>query len=179
MSNFHPGGFVNKWILLFVAVLVFSISENFAQAQQTYQDLPLPLPNEPGQPGQPGQPQPSPEQPPQPPSGTPLRYTLGSASLSRFKEGEFSFYPRADLNKLARLSLTAGGNNIVIKEVRIQYADYFDERLDYILPGDLKSGNTRTSTMSNRPVYKITVKASAAYFWKKPGNFRVDAAAYR
>ncbi|MDG0817809.1 hypothetical protein [Bdellovibrio svalbardensis] len=153
-----------KWIVLLITAL--SLNTSFA-----WNDLPQPLPEDPGQ----QQPVP----PPQPPSGVPVRYSLGTAELSRFKESEFTFYPQVGLNKLARLSLTAGRNNIEIKEVRIQYADYMDERLDYVLPGDLKSGNTRTISMDARPIYRIKVKAIASYFWKKPGNFRVDVAAYR
>ncbi|QDK37115.1 hypothetical protein [Bdellovibrio sp. NC01] len=163
---------MTKWFVFLVTVL--SLNTSFA-----WNDLPQPLPEEPGT--QLPQPPPQqPNQPPQPPpTGEQVRYSLGSADLTRFKEREFTFYPQAGLNRLARLSLTCGRNNIEIKEVRIQYADYFDERLDYVLPGDLDSGHTRTTGLDGRPIYKITVKAHAKYFWKKPGNFRVDVAAYK
>ncbi len=156
-----------KWIVFLVTAL--SINSSFA-----WNDLPQPLPEEPGQ----QQPTPPPPQQP-PPSSEAVRYSLGTADLTRFKEREFTFYPQVALNRLARLSLTGGRNNIEIKEVRIQYADYLDERLDYVLPGELRSSETRTISLDARPIYRIKVKASASYFWKKPGNFRVDVAAYR
>lgn len=166
-----------KWLVLLATVFCM---------QATFADLPQPLPDDPGQ----QNPQPPPQQPPQyppnqppqqplpPPTGTPTRYSLGSGQLTRFKEREFVFYPTTGMNRLARISLTGMGNTIEIKEVRIQYADYFDERMDYMLPGDLGNGNTRTSSLDARPIYKITVKASAKYFWKKAGGFRVDVAGY-
>lgn len=155
-----------KYVVLLIAALC--LSSSFAGAQF----LPQPLPDDPGQ----QLPTPPPSQPP---SGTPIRYSLGVGDLSRFQETEFTFYPQIGLSKLVRLSLTGGGNNLEIKEVRIQYADTVEERLDYVLPGELKVGATRTISMNARPIYRIIVTAATAHFWKKPGSFRVDVAAYR
>lgn len=168
-----------KWIILFTTIFYF----NFSFGDQ---GLPMPLPNDPGgqlppppppnqpqPPNQPPQPLPQPPQPlPQPPSSG--VYTLGVGDLARFKKKEFSFYPPANLNRLTSLSLTGGVNNIVIKEVRIQYVGSLQEYQDLILPGDLRVGNTRAISLDGRAVATIIVRAANSYFWKKAGNFRVD-----
>lgn len=155
---------MHKWILFITAVLF---------VMQVRAELPLPLPENP-----PGSQQPNPPPSERPPAGQPLRYTLGVADLSRFQDDEFAFYPRADFNEIYLLSISGLVNNSIIKEVRIQHADNFDEVFDYILPGDLSAGGTRTVSLDRRPIYRIIVKATSAYFWKKPGSFRLDAAAY-
>ena len=66
-----------------------------------------------------------------------------------------------------------------VREVRVKYADNGEERYDYYLPGELKARSSRTTIMYGRPVSRVIVIASAGYFWKKPGSFRLDVTAVR
>lgn len=154
---------MGKLFVLFVAL--FSLSVGGAQ------NLPLPLPDDP----YPGEPYPVPPPPPK----QEVLYSLGSGATPRFGSQTYDFYPRADLNRLVRIRLVGSKNNIEIKEVRILYADYGDERSDSRLAGELKSGGIKEVVTNGRPVYRIAVTASSSYFWKKSGSYRVDVTAQR
>ncbi|WP_374029905.1 hypothetical protein [Bdellovibrio bacteriovorus] len=153
-----------KWILLVFTVL--SLSHGIAGAQ----GLPRPLPDDP-------YPQIPPEQ--EPPPRVEVPYTLGGGETGRFTGKSHDFYPRANLNQVLKLRIVGGRENIQIKEVRIWYADYGGEISERSLEGDLRSGRAREVYLGGRPVYRISIKASPIYFWKKPGSFRVDIVAVR
>lgn len=154
-----------KWMILLFTV--FSFSTSFAA-----QELPRPLPDDP-------YPQePYPGEPPPPPRQVEVPYTLGSGETGRFGARTYQFFPRADLNRVTKIRLVGSRNNIEIKEVRILYADN-SGRFERTLPGDLHSGRIREAYLDGRRIYRIEVTASASYFWKKPGGYRVDITAVR
>lgn len=168
---------MGKWIVLLLMLFSFSLTV-------ANEELPRPLPDE-SYPGEP-YPVPPPSDPPKPPPPKPsppkkeIPYTLGSGETARMGSRTFEFYPRVDLNRVVRIRLVGVRNNLEIDEVTIQYSDYYGgERNDLRLPGELKSGGTRESVLDGRPVYRIRIKASASYFWKKPGGFRVDVISVR
>lgn len=162
---------MGKWILIFL-----TITSLFATTSvQAQQDLPLPLPDEP----YPGEPNPNPTPPPKPPPRQEIPYSLGGGDTGRFRTRTFDFFPRSDLNRIVRVRLVGTRNNIEIKEVTIQYADYSGERPEFRLPGELKSGGIRETALDGRPIYRIQVKAANSHFWKKPGGFRLDVIAVR
>ncbi|UXR65054.1 hypothetical protein EZJ49_02165 [Bdellovibrio bacteriovorus] len=161
---------MGKWILiLLTATSLFATGS--VQAQ------PMPLPDEP----YPGEPNPSPNPPPpvKPPPRQEIPYSLGGGDTGRFRTRTFDFFPRFDLNRIVRIRLVGTRNNIEIKEVLIQYADYSGERQEFRLPGELKSGGIRETVLDGRAVYRIQIKAANSHFWKKPGGFRVDVIAVR
>lgn len=155
---------MGKWLLLFS--VCFSLTVNGGN-----RDLPLPLPDE----AYPEDPNPNPAPPPR----QEVMYTLGQAATDRFGSRTFEFYPRADLSKIVRIRLVGTRNNLEIKDVRIKYADNWGDRRDLQLPGDLKSGGVRLGYYEGRSVFRLEITASASYFWKKPGGFRVDVVAER
>ncbi|AHZ86451.1 hypothetical protein AB1A81_05630 [Bdellovibrio bacteriovorus] len=155
---------MGKWLILILTI--FALSTGVAN-----DGLPVPLPDDP----YPGEPYPVP--PPAPPKDVP--YSLGGGETGRFGTRTFDFFPRYDLNRIKRIRLVGLRNNLEIVEVHIQYADSSAERREYRLEGELKSSGVREAALDGRPIYRISVKASPSYFWKKPGGFRVDVIAVK
>lgn len=152
---------MTKWILPFLLLLCFA---NTSAAQ------PRPLPDD----QYPQDPYPG-----DPPRGVEVPYSLGSGDSERFSAKTSDFYPRSDLSRLVRLRLTGLTNTIEVKEVRIVYADYNEERTEPSLEGELKPGQMRVIIMRGRPIYRIEVTATSSYLWKKPGGYQVDVSALR
>ncbi|MGE5085995.1 MAG: hypothetical protein ACM3MG_06805 [Bacillota bacterium] len=163
-----------KWFLLLLTTFTFSI------CLAAWEDLPLPLPDDPpgtSQPDPTPQPAPTPE-PPQPPSGPSYSYSVGAGDTGRFKERAFTFYPRLDWNRITYVRILGVNNNIKIKSVLIRYADNLNPDLAVNLTGELKTGGILQTWLQGRPIYSITVFAQNKYFWKKPGSFRIDVTGY-
>lgn len=171
-----------KWFLLLVTMFTFSLG------RAALEDLPLPLPDDPPGPSQPDPyptptptptPSPSPKpEPPRPPSGPSNNYSVGAGDTGRFKEREFTFYPRSDWNRITYVRILGVQNKIKIKSVLIRYSDNMNSELGANLSGDLQAGGILQTWLQGRPIYSITVVAQNKYFWKKPGSFRVDVTAY-
>lgn len=167
-----------RWFLVFLTTFIFSIA--FA-----IDELPQPLPDDPPgtsqpDPGPAPTPQPPPQQPepPQPPSGPANNYSIGEGDIGRFKEREFTFFPRTNWNLVTYVRITGTKNNIKIKSVYIRYADFMSSGFENNLVGDLHAGGILQTWLQGRPIYSITVVAQNKHFWKKPGSFRVDVTAY-
>lgn len=172
-----------KWFLLVLTVL--TLSKSYA-----IEELPLPLPDDPPsttQPEPPPYPTPTPEpaptpspkpEPPRPPSGPANNYSLGAGDTGRFKERDFTFYPRKDWNLVTYVRLSGLQNNIKIKSVYILYADQLTSGYESNLVGELKAGGILQTWLQGRPIVSITVVAQNKHFWKKPGSFRVDVTGY-
>lgn len=151
-----------RWILPFLLLVFYS---NALVAQ------PRPLPDD-------SYPQ-EPRYPEEPPRGPEVPYSLGNGEAERFGNRRTDFYPRSDLNRLVRLRLVGLDNTIEIKEVRLIFADYREERVEFGLNGELKPGNMRGTLLGGRRIYAIEVTATASYLWKKPGGYRVEVTAVR
>jgi len=167
-----------RWFLLLVTMFTFSMS------QAALEDLPLPLPDDPPGSSQPDPyptPTPTPEPAPTPvptPSPKPESYSVGAGDTGRFKEREFTFYPRSDWNRITYVRILGVQNKIKIKSVLIRYADNMNSELGANLSGNLQTGGILQTWLQGRPIYSITVVAQNKYFWKKPGGFRIDVTAY-
>lgn len=134
------------------------------------EELPRPLPDDP----YPREPAPE-----EPPRGVEIPYSLGSGETGRFGSRTSQFFPRSDLNRVIRLRLIGLRNTIEVKEIKLLFADNSEERNELTLVGDLKPGEVREAFLAGRSLYRIEVVASASFFWKKPGSYRVDITAVR
>lgn len=167
-----------KWFLVLLTTFIFT--KGFA-----VNELPLPLPDDPPGASQPDPtptptppPAPQPAPTPAPPSGPANNYSVGDGDTGRFKEREFTFYPRADWNRVTYVRISGTNNYVKIKSVYIRYADYLNSGFENNLVGDLQAGGILQTWLQGRPIYSITVVAQNKHFWKKPGSFRVDVTAY-
>ncbi|MNK07457.1 hypothetical protein D3C87_253710 [compost metagenome] len=168
--------------------IILSLSILLSTQAWAVPDLPLPLPDEPPEhqdppypptnPPAPPVPPPPPERPPAPAPIEEIPYSLGSGSTDRFGEKTYYFNPRYDLSNLKTIRIVGRRNKIRIESVRVYFLD-IGEREITSLRGDLSPGSARVYKLQGRPVGRITVTASASYFWKKPGGFRVDVVALR
>lgn len=160
-------------VLVLIFGLVFSLQSFSAP------DLPLPLPDDPGDSNPvppPPERAPTPPAPPKNPPVTEVPYTIGTGMAERFGERVYYFNPRYDLSSLKTLKIVGVGNKVRIESVTA-YISELGEREITNLNGDLSPGSSRSVNLQGRSVLRITVTVSAAYFWKKPGGFRVDGLA--
>lgn len=174
---------MKKWMLLFSILLSVFTAAAYTESIEQHeidsweygnedlydeaffaQEGPLPLPDDPGQPPL-----------PPPPNGKPMSYTVGSAQTSRFGSRSFTFYTRPTLQKTTKLRIVALRNNINVSGVWLSYADSSESRSVREFQGELSTGRAREIKLSGRPLLRVDVEASAGYFWKQPGSFRVEA----
>lgn len=163
--------------LFFLFPILFFLSNSFAT-----DELPRPLPDD----SYPSDPYPTPTPTPDPsptPSPTPAPpapetpYSIGMGETARFGTQTYNFFPRKKLNRVVHISVVGIRNKNEIKKIRIYYTDKSGPRDVYQLNGKISPGDVREANLDGRPISKVEIVASASYFWRSSGSFRVDVRA--
>lgn len=149
---------LGKWIL--PLILFFAVNSIIGSVSA---GLPLPLPDDPN------------EQPPV----DEVIYSVGSTYVDRFGDDTRVYYPRKGQARLVRLRLLGMRNNINVKAVRLYFSNPSSVREVYELEGTLGSSEVVDALLNGQVATKIEVIAGPAYFWKKPGGYRLDVGAIK
>ena len=146
-----------KFFSAFIVVIVTAVS---------FAGLPLPLPDDPNE-------------PPPPPPPNERYYSLGSVQLDRFAESHKTFSLKNGQNRLTRLRLIGFRNNINVKSVRLYSTNPNGVRELWELEGTLGASQMLEVPLNGVQVSRIEIIATPSFFWKKPGGYRLEAAALK